>query len=249
MIKDLDPRIWTMHWGRTFRVSNFQQLLQTPGFFLQRREEDTTHQVSIFTTADNATCVVCVNSDIYERAMNQARLRNPIRDLQGMREFLKKIGFRLDRPDRFFYANEMEFRPKPIPQGVVVRPLKESDQLAFEEMTHATSKEDLEAGFVELDHTLVFGAFIHEKMVSRASAFAFDQEEWIFDVGYVTHPDYRNQGFGAMCASELTKQVFAMNKIPQIRVEPQRKASLQVAHTLGYPFFGTWEYDEAEQDE
>lgn len=246
MIKDLDPRILTMHWGRTFRLSNFQQLLQTPGFFLQRREEDTKHQVSIFTTADDATCVVCLNSAIYEQAMNQARLGNPIHDLQDMREFLKTIGLRLDRPDRFFYANETDFRPKPVPDGVVVRPLKESDRLAFEEMTQDTSQEDLEAGFVELVHTLVFGAFIQEKMVSRASAFAFDQEEWIYDVGYVTHPDYRNQGFGAMCASELTKRIFTIDKTPQIRAEPQRMASLQIAKTLGYTFYGTWEYDEEE---
>lgn len=244
MIKDLDPRIWTMHWGRTFRVINFQQLLQTPGFFLLRREEDTKHQISIFTTADDATCVVGVNSDIYEQATNQARRGNPIHDPQSMREFLKTIGLRLDRPDRFFYANEIDFRPNPVPDGVEVRPLKESDRLAFEEITQATSQEDLEAGFVELDHTLVFGVFIQEKMVSRASAFSFDQEEWIYDVGYVTRPDYRGQGFGAMCASELTKQIFSMKKIPQIHVIPQRTASLQIAKTLGYTFYGTWEYDE-----
>jgi RimJ/RimL family protein N-acetyltransferase len=185
-----------------------------------------------------------LNQEAYDRLMKQEEQGEPPQDALSFRRFLSNHGLRLGTPEHFFYAEEKDFCPKPIPKAVEVRALQETDRVSFNEMTKASSSEDLEAGFVELDHPLVFGAFVKGKRVSRSSAFSFDQEKWIFDIGYVTHPNYRNQGLGALCASELTKRIFATQKIPQIRVEPQRKASIGIAKSLGYPFYGILEYDE-----
>ena len=158
--------------------------------------------------------------------------------------FTDAIGFAWNPPDLLFYANQVSFKPKLNHDvAVTVRKLSESDAEAFDLMTQACSEDDLDAGYVELDHTLVYGVFHHDLMVARASAYGFGHSEQIYDLGYITHPDYKQRGFGSLCASALTQAILDRGNIAQIRVQPHLHGSIGIAKTLGYLQMGAWHYD------
>lgn len=54
------------------------------------------------------------------------------------------------------------------------------------------------------------------------------------EIGIVTHPSYRNQGFGAQVASHLISKCLEANMIPIWSCQINNRASMQVAHKIGF---------------
>jgi GNAT superfamily N-acetyltransferase len=151
--------------------------------------------------------------------------------------------------DNLFYDLGAAAAPT-LPAGASVRELTEADATAFAVFDRACSPDDLEAGFVELDHDLVAGVFLDGALVCKASAFDWsDGDEYgpVWDIGYVTRPDMRGKGFGKAAAGFLAAGIRRDGRIAQIRAADSRPASVGIAKALGFTRFGFWEYPAAEE--
>lgn len=150
--------------------------------------------------------------------------------------------------DNLFFANPDTFVEREPEPEVLVRRLTEADAEAFAEFDAACSPEDLDAGYVELDHDIVTGCFCEGSLMSKASAYAFFGSSGaagrVWDIGYVTRPEGRGRGFGRACAGLLTKELLGLGKIPLIRSQDTRPGSIGIARSLGFVAYGRWSYPE-----
>jgi RimJ/RimL family protein N-acetyltransferase len=158
--------------------------------------------------------------------------------------YADSIGFEWNAPDLMFFADADCFSPYVSDDpSILVKRLGPEDAAAFEEMSAACSEDDLDNGYVELDHDLVFGAFASGAMVSRTSAYGMYDRDGIFDIGYVSRPEARGKGYGKLCASMITQAIFDSGRIAMIRAQPTNLGSVGIARALGFAELGAWRYD------
>ncbi len=157
--------------------------------------------------------------------------------------------------DNLFYVGIKDYREPQLPAGAQLRLLEESDAAAFAEFDAACTPDDLDAGFVELDHDMVAGVFVGETLVAKASAYPYfaqeddegSEDSPVWDIGYVSRPGERGKGYGKSCCSLLVRELFKLDKIPQIRSQDKHLGSIGIARALGFTQFGAWSYPEEEE--
>jgi GNAT superfamily N-acetyltransferase len=77
-----------------------------------------------------------------------------------------------------------------------------------------------------------WGVYVERRLVSVACTFFLGER--FEDVGVVTDPVYRNQGFSSACAGALCRDIHARGRIPSWTTSPDNTASLGVARRLGF---------------
>ncbi|MBN1619556.1 GNAT family N-acetyltransferase [candidate division WOR-3 bacterium] len=185
--------------------------------------------------------LVKMNGKIYRKA--QDFFKDSELTEETLFKFTEDSSLSWDAPDQLFFTDREKYREILVSsEDILVRKLSPNDKIKFEEMTGECSEEDLDQGYVELDHTLVWGVFLKDRLVSIASAYAFGEDERLYDIGYVTHPDFRGKGHGSLCTSALTKDILSRGIIPQIRVQPHLLSSIALAKRIGFEEIGRWFY-------
>lgn len=121
-----------------------------------------------------------------------------------------------------------------------VRRLTADDEAAFTEFCAASSEDDLDAAYVELDHSLVFGAFEEDRLVCAASRYPW-QESKIADMGILTLPAYRGKGYARATVHAISKHATSLGFEPQYRCQLDNQASVELAKSAGLALFGTWD--------
>lgn len=163
---------------------------------------------------------------------------------EDFEEFVTEISFKFNPVDLIYYLDQASFKPMTSSHPhVEVRLLTMNDLNVFNQMTENCSEEDLDAGFVDLEHPIVAGLFVNSKLVACASAYPFLKSESIYDIGYITDPGFRGQGFATICTSHLVETILMNGKIPQIRMQPDLISSVKLAERLGFKRYGEWRYD------
>lgn len=162
---------------------------------------------------------------------------------EGFRKYTESISFRWNPADLIYYQLNAASEANSRLGSMTARRLSLVDQEAFDKMTALCSEEDLDAGFVELDHPIVVGAFEGETMISRASAYPFLDSDVIADIGYVSAPSARGKGAASLCVSYLCQVLHSQGKTPQIRVQQELVGSIKVAERAGFKLVGSWKYD------
>jgi RimJ/RimL family protein N-acetyltransferase len=224
---------WLGHFGLDEREVSREPVVQMAG-------EEERLQISFLDLA--GLCVMRLKPGHHRGYSDFLKGRSP--DEGSLMEYSSGAGFRWNPPDLLFYADPSCFTPPPLPvEGVEVRRLTPCDSESFEEMTEACPEEDLDAGWVELDHEIVYGVFSGGRMVSRASAYPFLGNAGVYDIGYVTRPGCMGMGYGSLCAAALTADILAMGAVPQIRAQPENAGSTGIARKLGFRLEGRWLMD------
>ncbi|MBX8826942.1 GNAT family N-acetyltransferase [Ochrobactrum sp. SFR4] len=121
-----------------------------------------------------------------------------------------------------------------------VRRLTADDEAAFTTFCAASSEDDLDAAYVELDHWLVFGAFDGDRLVCAASMYSW-QETKIADMGVLTLPTYRGKGYARDTVHAISKHATSLGFEPQYRCQLDNQASVSLAKSAGLSLFGTWD--------
>lgn len=121
-----------------------------------------------------------------------------------------------------------------------LRRLTADDEAAFTAFCAASSEDDLDAAYVELDHWLVFGAFDGDHLVCAASMYPW-QESKIADMGILTLPDYRGKGYARDTVHAISKYATSLGFEPQYRCQLDNNASVSLAKSAGLALFGTWD--------
>lgn len=187
--------------------------------------------------------IICIHKHLYEKMSQAAKDKSKDFDEDFVTKFLEEINFRYNPADIVLYLPSME---APLAydnkSNLIIRKLLQNqDEEAFKSMEAECSEEDLDAGYVELDQEIVYGAFLGDKLISYAGA--YEDSGIVYDIGVVTHPEYRRLGAGKGVVTSLCNELISLGKIPQYRVQPQLIGSIQIAKSIGFVEVLQWLYE------
>lgn len=83
---------------------------------------------------------------------------------------------------------------------------------------------------------VIYGVFADD--VLAAAGTVEDSGMDILNLGIITHPDCRRQGYGRMVAAALTRYGMARNAVMQYRTLQSNAGSMAIAASLGYQPYG-----------
>ncbi|GAA1004241.1 GNAT family N-acetyltransferase [Nocardiopsis tropica] len=163
-------------------------------------------------------------------------------DERSLRAALDSGGVVMNGPDHLFFlpgarkADLLAGRDAPS-----VRQLTTADAEAFEAFEAASSDQDLDDAYVELDHWVVFGAFDSGRLVAAGSAYPFEGDTQLADLGVLTLADRRGRGYACAVVHAMARHVIALGYEPQYRCQLDNAGSIALAAKAGFAEFGTWD--------
>lgn len=117
------------------------------------------------------------------------------------------------------------------PHTFNVRALSPSDEEQLSVLHSNCTPEEVDDGYVEIDHEIVFGCFHDNKLVSAASGYRM---AGFMDIGVLTHNNFRRLGLGKVVVGTLCEWVVSQNIIAQYRCNIENTNSLGVAKSLNF---------------
>ncbi len=163
-------------------------------------------------------------------------------------ETLQRTGVELNGADHLFYlpsAEQNRIQNEHFP--ATIRQLTLDDTAAFETFFSAAPKDDLDEAFVELDHWLVFGCFIEDRLVSVASMYPWKGTSFA-DLGVITLPHFRGRGFGRQIVRAISAQALKQGFEPQYRCQQNNISSIRLAEASGFSLFANWDVIKLDED-
>ena len=203
----------------TFRVS------ENPALAADRR-------VQVLTTDGRVRAVV--TPDIAEQL-------GAVTSEPEFRSGLARVGLALNGADNLYYF-DLDDRPV---ADASIRRLTVADTELFAGFESATSEQDRDDAFVELDHWAVFGAIVDGELVSAASAYPWSDSP-VADMGVLTVESARGAGHGRRVIRALSAFAIDEGYEPQYRCQLDNVASIALAGRAGLSLFGTWDVIEPE---
>lgn len=117
------------------------------------------------------------------------------------------------------------------PAPFSVRALTLADQEHLSELHQNCTPEEVDDGFVEIDHEMIYGCFHGDTLVAAASGYRMSD---FMDIGVLTHLGFRKQGLGKAVVGALCQQSIAENIIAQYRYNSDNLGSRGVALSLNF---------------
>jgi len=117
------------------------------------------------------------------------------------------------------------------PHSFNVRALTPSDQGYLSILHSNCTPEEVDDGYVEIDHEVVFGGFQNDELVSAASGYRM---AGFMDIGVLTHPKFRKLGLGKVVVGALCTCAIGHNLIAQYRYDSQNAGSRAIATSLNF---------------
>lgn len=154
---------------------------------------------------------------------------------------MERVGISFNDPDHLFYL-ALEDQAVLLSEsfGAGTRQLTAADASVFEDFASDTPEEDLDEAFVELDHWLVFGTFIDDRLVSAASMYPWSGTR-LADLGVITLPAFRGRGLGRVTVRAMSAEALRRGYEPQYRCQLDNAASVALALASGFTRLGAWE--------
>jgi len=169
-------------------------------------------------------------------------------DKQTIFEAMQLAGIELNGADHLFYfSNEQQKLLHNESFPAAVRQLTSEDADAFEDFVSEAPEDDMDEAFVELDHWLAFGCFVEDRLVSAASMYTWSGTSFA-DLGVITLPQFRGQGFGKQTVRAIGAQALRLGCEPQYRCQPDNVSSIRLAQASGFSPFATWDVIKPDED-
>ena len=181
-----------------------------------------------------------------ERAAQLEVLNGDRVDNADLAARIERAGVVLNDPDRIFYLPlDEQSVLRGETWGTGTRALTSDDAAAFEALVANAPDDDLDEAYVELDHWLVFGTFIGDRLASAASTYPWVGTQ-LADVGVITLPQFRGRGLGRATVRAMSAAALTRGYEPQYRCQLENTASVALARAAGFALFGEWEVIDAE---
>lgn len=161
----------------------------------------------------------------------------------------EQAGLRWQYADQFFYlteAAEAAQKDAVIPGNV--RMLTEADRDIFAQFCARNNDDDADIAGVELTHPRVTGVFAEGQLVAAASACRWE-DSLLQDIGVLTDPRYRRQGFARQALLALNRVILEAGLKPQYRCQTDNISSLILAQQSGFTPFAQWDFLLSEDEE
>jgi hypothetical protein len=132
----------------------------------------------------------------------------------------------------YLYPDELPAYAPPTPY--IVRHLTLADAGALIMLKGFMTSEDVDDGYVEIDHQIVFGCFIGKQMVAAASGYEL---AGFMDIGVLTHSAFRRKGLGKAVVGALCAWSIENGYIAQYRHDVTNTGSAHLAQSLNFRVF------------
>jgi GNAT superfamily N-acetyltransferase len=119
-----------------------------------------------------------------------------------------------------------------------LRQLTMDDAGRMQVLHDANPPEEVEAGYVEVDHPVAFGCLADDQLAAAASGF---ESRGFMDIGVLTMPAYRRLGLGRAAVGALCAWSIERGYLPQYRCDARNLASARLALSLGFRLYVTEE--------
>lgn len=129
------------------------------------------------------------------------------------------------------YLSPSDLPDLATPPTFHVRELGLSDSEQLSALHRNCTAEEVDDGYIEIDHEIVFGCFHDNELVSAASGYRMTG---FMDIGVLTHPKFRKSGLGKVVVGALCNWAIAHKVIAQYRCDIQNTGSLGVARSLNF---------------
>ncbi len=143
-------------------------------------------------------------------------------------------GHQVDRiigPAYLGFLGRNELRPEDYCHET--RVLTKSDHPAIDGLRKACDPVEWEHGGMDDDHVFLrTGAFCGGQLAAAGSC--QKRTDHLADIGIVTHPSFRRQGYGTAAAAKAAQKVTNQGFLPFWRTLLTNKASLRTARRLGF---------------
>jgi len=113
----------------------------------------------------------------------------------------------------------------------VLRRLAPDDAAAMAVLHAANTPEDVDEGYVEVDHEIAFGCFGDDLLLAAASGY---RRTGFMDIGVLTHPAHRRMGLGRAAVGALCAWCVTNDVIAQYRCDEENAASRALAESLNF---------------
>lgn len=162
-------------------------------------------------------------------------------DRPSLEAALADAGMRLHGADHLFFLPAEAHGPllqEPLPAHI--RRLTEADAAAFAAFEAEASEGDLDDAYVELDHWLVFGAFVVDELACAASMYPWAGST-LADLGVLTLPRFRGKGIARQVVRAMSAGALSRGHEPQYRCQLDNLASVALARSAGLTRLGSWD--------
>ena len=167
-------------------------------------------------------------------------------DSEDVAARITRSGVTLNDPDHLFYLTlEEQAVVRDETPGAQTRRLTSADAAVFAEFTGDAPEGDLDEAFVELDHWLVFGAFVGDTLACAASMYPWGGTRFA-DLGVLTLPEFRGRGLGRATVRAMSAEALRSGYEPQYRCQLDNIASVALARAAGFTRFGEREVIDAD---
>ncbi|NML37277.1 GNAT family N-acetyltransferase [Chitinophaga sp. G-6-1-13] len=161
--------------------------------------------------------------------------------LPEFRSQLQRAGIILHGADYvFFFPEDEKARLMKETTEGNIRRLTAADAAAFEAFCAASSEEDLDGAYVELDHWRVMGVFEGEQLVCAASMYPWNDTA-IADLGVLTLTAARGKGYARRLTRAICRLAYEEGYEPQYRCQLDNQASVALAKAVGVMLFAKWD--------
>ncbi|MEO5916484.1 MAG: GNAT family N-acetyltransferase [Luteolibacter sp.] len=143
---------------------------------------------------------------------------------------LEPVATRVIGPAYIGYASAVSGPSHPV------RSLSSNDVTALMALEQSCDTTEWEHGGSPVENPCS-GVFSGEKLVAVAG-----YEIWggsIAHISIITHPDFRNQGFGRSAVAHLAVKVIQAGLLPQYRTLESNRSSIRIAESLGFQHYAT----------
>ncbi|MEV4737101.1 MULTISPECIES: GNAT family N-acetyltransferase [unclassified Microbacterium] len=162
-------------------------------------------------------------------------------DDEELSALLQRHGITLNDPDHLFYlphADHAGLRAERV--APETRPLSTADAVRFADFGADAPEDELDEAFVELDHWLVYGTFVEDRLVCAASMYPWSGTRFA-DLGVITLPEFRGRSLARRTVRAIGAAALERGYEPQYRCQIDNVASVALARAAGFARFGTWE--------
>ncbi|UYO99347.1 GNAT family N-acetyltransferase [Oceanotoga sp. DSM 15011] len=217
IIKDIHD-----YWFKKYNIKNYDPEKNETGIFLNKDIKDDTIFLIFL---KNKSFIQC-NSKIADIIKIKINTENENIRFERLKEIFRDA--KIDNHDYYFYSDGAHI--KEVNEEFDYRLLTKKDLNILNDMKTYCTKEELEMGFVEIDHEGIMGCFDGEKLVSAGSYIYWGDR--IGDIGILTHPEYRKRKIGRSVVSKMCDWGMMNNKIPLYRCNDLNIPSCRLANSL-----------------
>jgi GNAT superfamily N-acetyltransferase len=135
--------------------------------------------------------------------------------------------------DYYFYLDPARFCPR---VSAAIRQLTSEDRALMVGLQAVLPPP--QRWYVEIDHPIVFGYVVEQRLVAVASHFLFEADH-IAAAGVLTHPDFRRRGWGKVVSSAVVQWAIDRQWIVEWSTTATNLGSLGIANGLGFSEYAT----------